>query len=341
MNRQGKTMLVFAAKLVVSVVLLTILFQRLDAQTVGKMLGSASVPMLVLGMCWTLCLTLLSTLKWQFLLREQAVTVPYLVLARIYLVGQFINLFMPSVAGGDAYRTAKLRHYTAGIKRALPSIIVERGTGVAALVIIGILGLSHFFYPGYFWTIVAVLVVTVIGGYLFVIGPVLRFVARINPARAYGGVDVLSQILGALRPSRRFFFVVVISFLFHLGVIVMCFIYSKATAIPVLFSHLLLAIPITYFVEMLPISINGIGVREGTLTLLFGMMGLLPEHGLLLGLTITMMRYVTFGIAGGAMFAWEMFGPGDKPAKSNAQAAKPAARLKTISLQVDQDHPDP
>jgi hypothetical protein len=161
-----------------------------------------------------------------------------------------------------------------------------------------------------------VLAVTVIGGYMLVVGPVLRFIARIDPAKAYGGVDVLSQILHALRPSRRFFFVVVMSFLFHLGVIVMCFIYSKATAIPVLFSQLLLAIPITYFVEMLPISINGIGVREGTLTLLFGMMGLLPEHGLLLGLTITMMRYVTFGIAGGAMFAWEMFGPGEKPAKS-------------------------
>lgn len=39
------------------------------------------------------------------------------------------------------------------------------------------------------------------------------------------------------------------------------------------------------------------------------MMGLVPEHGLLLGLTVTLMRYVTVGIAGGAMLAREMFGP--------------------------------
>lgn len=311
-------MLLFAAKLSVSVTLLTILFQRLDARTAGEMLRTASVPLLVLGMCWTLGLSLLSTAKWQILLKEQAVAVPSLVLARIYLVGQFINLFMPSVAGGDAYRAAKLRHYTAGVKKALPSIIVERGTGLAALLVIGILGISNFLYPNHFFGITAVLAVTSVFGYVVVIGPVSRFIAGINPARAYGSMEILSQVLGALKPSRRFLLVVVISFLFHLGVIVMCFIYSKATAIPVLLSELLLAVPVTYIVEMLPISINGIGVREATLAGLFSVMELQPEHGLLLGLTMTIMRFVTFGLVGGLLFAWEMFGTGQKPVKSES-----------------------
>lgn len=313
MNMRTKTTLVFVAKVAVSAILLVILFQRLDAGVVAGMIRSASVPILALGMAWTLGLTAISTLKWRLLLLEQGVRVPYLALARIYLVSQFINLFMPSVAGGDTYRTLKLRHYTQGIKRALPSIVVERGTGLAALLLIGTLGLARLFYREQFWVIVAALTVAVLVGYALLVGPVLRMLERANQSRAYGTMGVLTQILQVLKPSPRFAGVVAISFLFHLGVVVMCAIYSLATGVEVKLSQLLVIIPVVYFVEMLPISISGIGVREGTLTVLFGMMGLVPEHGLLLGLTITMMRYVTFGLAGGPLFALELFGRSSRP----------------------------
>lgn len=319
MNMRTKTTLVFVAKVAVSAILLVILFQRLDAGVVTGMIRSASVPILALGMAWTLGLTAISTFKWRLLLLEQGVHAPYLALARIYLVSQFINLFMPSVAGGDTYRTLKLRHYTAGIQRALPSIVVERGTGLAALLLIGMLGLARLFYREQFWVILAALALAALVAYALLVGPVLRMIERTNQSRAYGIMGVLTQILQALRPSRRFAGVVAISFLFHLGVVVMCAIYSLATGVEVKLSQLLVAIPVVYFVEMLPISISGIGVREGTLTVMFGMMGLVPEHGLLLGLTITMMRYVTYGLAGGPLFALELFGKSNRP-KQTVQA---------------------
>jgi len=59
-------------------------------------------------------------------------------------------------------------------------------------------------------------------------------------------------------------------------------------------------------VETIPIAINGIGLREGTLTFMFSELDLDPEHGLVLGLTITVMRYVA-GLVGGLLLAFEIF----------------------------------
>jgi hypothetical protein len=54
-------------------------------------------------------------------------------------------------------------------------------------------------------------------------------------------------------------------------------------------------------VELAPISINGVGVREGTLAFLFLQMNLLPEQGFGLGATISVLKYFS-GLAGGVVF---------------------------------------
>jgi glycosyltransferase 2 family protein len=306
-EKKKREVAMFVVKVAISALLLTLLFRMLDTGTVASMLRTASVPLLALGAIWMLCLTALSAVKWRLLLREQGVSVPYLLLLRTYIVSQFINLFAPSVVGGDAYRAAKLRHRTAGVKKALPSIVAERSTGVAALAIVGILGLSHLLYRENFWLILAALAVAVVVGYVLLVWPVLRLMRQLNQSAAYGVVGIITEILNALRPSWRFWAVVVLSFLFHLGIVMTSLIFSTATQIGVEFTQLMVAIPTVYLVEILPVSINGIGVREGTLAGLFGLMGLVPEHGLLLGLTITIMRYLCYGVIGGALFVCEMF----------------------------------
>jgi glycosyltransferase 2 family protein len=306
-GKKKRGIAVLVVKLAISVLLLMLLFWMLDAGTVATMLRTASVPLLALGAIWMLCLTALSAVKWRLLLREQGVSVPYLLLLRTYIVSQFINLFMPSIVGGDVYRAAKVRHRTAGVSKALPAIVVERCTGVAALAIVGILGLSHLLYLESFWLILAALVAAVVAGYVLLVWPVLRLMRKLDQSAGYGVVGVLTEILNALRPSWRFWAVVVLSFVFHLGVVVTSLIYSTATQIDVAFTQLMVAVPLVYLVEMLPVSINGIGVREGTLAGVFGLMGLVPEHGLLLGLTITIMRYVCFGTVGGTLLVSEIF----------------------------------
>jgi hypothetical protein len=57
---------------------------------------------------------------------------------------------------------------------------------------------------------------------------------------------------------------------------------------------------VAYLTEVLPISINGIGLRESAFVFLFPLVGGLGEQGLALSLLIILIRYLQ-GTVGGAV----------------------------------------
>src|SRR5690606_9424623 len=132
----------FAAKVVLSVGLLALLLRRLGVESVLEVVGNANPLLLAIGGVCLIGQTAISSLKWKLLLEEQGQHVRYSSLLVTYLISNFINLFMPSVAGGDAYRAIWLRKYTKSIAAALPSIVVDRATGIGALLMLAGLGLT-------------------------------------------------------------------------------------------------------------------------------------------------------------------------------------------------------
>jgi uncharacterized integral membrane protein len=71
--------------------------------------------------------------------------------------------------------------------------------------------------------------------------------------------------------------------------------------IPVGFAELALVVPISFIVQMLPISMNGFGVREATFAFYFTRFGLPLEAGLLVsfvGAAVIML----FSLSGGAVY---------------------------------------
>ena len=71
--------------------------------------------------------------------------------------------------------------------------------------------------------------------------------------------------------------------------------------IPVGFAELALVVPISFIVQMLPISMNGFGVREATFAFYFTRFGLPLESGLLVsfvGAAVIML----FSLSGGAVY---------------------------------------
>ena len=79
------------------------------------------------------------------------------------------------------------------------------------------------------------------------------------------------------------------------------------------FSLLLVIIPLIYLTEALPISINGLGVRESAFAFFFAMNGLSVEAGIAVSLLIVAERYL-LGILGGSLLLTSVI-------SSRAQAA--------------------
>jgi hypothetical protein len=60
---------------------------------------------------------------------------------------------------------------------------------------------------------------------------------------------------------------------------------ARSLAIPIAPAHLATIVPLSFVVQMLPISMNGLGVREATFSVYFARLGLPLESALLLSIT--------------------------------------------------------
>jgi hypothetical protein len=62
---------------------------------------------------------------------------------------------------------------------------------------------------------------------------------------------------------------------------------ARSLNIPIAFSHLAVIVPVSFVVQMLPVSVNGFGVREATFSFYFARLGLPIESAMALSLGST------------------------------------------------------
>jgi len=86
------------------------------------------------------------------------------------------------------------------------------------------------------------------------------------------------------------------------GIGVICtYLVGLSLGLEVSLEYYFLSVPIIWLVTMLPISINGIGVREGGFVLFFTAVGVSTADALLLSL-LTFAQLLLIGLLGGVLF---------------------------------------
>lgn len=80
--------------------------------------------------------------RWQLLSRALGFKRPLSELLRLYLVGSFFNLFLPSTVGGDVSRCYYLVKGTGLHKEGFYSVLADRASGIAVLFLCASLGIS-------------------------------------------------------------------------------------------------------------------------------------------------------------------------------------------------------
>jgi glycosyltransferase 2 family protein len=117
--------------------------------------------------------------------------------------------------------------------------------------------------------------------------------------------------------------VLLLAFAFQFNVIVINKVYTLALGINVAFSLLVVIIPLIYLTEALPISINGLGVRESAFAFFFVMNGLTVEEGIAVSLLIVAERYL-LGILGGSLLLASVISSRTRPVAAAADSRAPA-----------------
>jgi uncharacterized protein (TIRG00374 family) len=303
--RDGR--LVFLGKLVVSALLLTILFWRVDRPTVLRTIQA--LPLKVFLGCAALYTLgyLISTLRWQRLLLAEGIRLPLWRLTLVYFEAAFFNLFLPTLIGGDIVRGYTIYRITQGHDASIPSILVDRLSGFAALVGIALIALGlasrQVRDPQ-----VAVMILAVAVAFSAVIAVLLHDrmkerasgllrIVRLTrfQAKLQGMVEALQRYRGHRRALGQ---AIALSVLLQALIIVTYYLIGAGLNLGVPIAYFFLYVPLITFVAMLPVSVAGLGVREGGAVYFFAKVGVDTATALTMSLVWFSLTLVVSGLGG-------------------------------------------
>lgn len=213
---------------------------------------------------------LVSSFRWKLLLPEKFSVKK---LFSIYLLGAFFGSFMPGIIGGDAVRAYYLNKKANRLSLTLGSIFMDRYLGYVSLMLIGIsatpFAFQYFGNSPYRW-----LMPMIFGA--FILGSLLFFGLRVGK-RFRGISDFYDYFVIFKTEQGKIVKAVLISFLVQLLNFSMVVILAAGMGEKIPLLLLFVFLPIVITVTTVPVSISGLGVREGAFVILLGLIGIRPE----------------------------------------------------------------
>ena len=309
----GRQWLIWLVKIVVSAGLLYVLLSRVDLARLWATARTASIPWLLAALGLYFAMIFVSAWRWGLLLRAQRIVMRLGSLLRSYLVATFFNNFLPSNIGGDVVRVRDTAQAAGSKTRAATVVLVDRGIGLLGLVFVAAAGASILpkgspvvgpFGPSLLWLILAA--GTALAAPMLVMPQRIgQLLAPLKALHQEWVEERISRLVAALARFREtpvalglgFFGAIVVQAIlvgFYAAI-------AQALGVPIPMAHLAVMIPLSFIVQMAPVSVNGLGVREATFSYYFAQLGLPLESALALSFLGAVLVMI-FSLSGAAAY---------------------------------------
>jgi uncharacterized protein (TIRG00374 family) len=307
-----KRWLFVALQSAVTVGLLAFFFH--DAEFRRKALDAfrhAQPGWLVLGVLIAGVENMIGAARWRIFLRMLSIEVPFWKAVQVCLVALFCNTFLLGAAGGDLVRAAYLIRRGASKTHAFLSVIMDRVSGLAALIVYtwALAAMNHDWLlrsPTATWMLEFVIAYQLVCT-LLIVGalhvsvrghtsrlprwaPFPEFVHKMGA----GYARMYHDWRGSMRAAA-------LSFVMLIAYFAVFFCAARAFGLDISFLHLATIMPMADMISALPISIGGMGVREGVFVALLGELAQAPAA---LAVPISLVGYflnISWGLVGAAI----------------------------------------
>jgi uncharacterized protein (TIRG00374 family) len=310
---QNRRPLLQVMKVVVSLGLIVFLLMKISPGRLVSVIEATRPADIVAALVIFFTSGILGAFQWHLLLRAGGIVLPFSRTFRLYFVGLFFNNFLPANVGGDAVKIYDVSRFGNDPYQVFAITLLDRVIGITGLCLLAIIASSVLLGEGSIENL-KIYVVVFVG----CIAPVIALTVnrRLSGVvkRMFGMITwwglgerfgTVFEHLGGFRKLRILLvkltlLAIVVQFLrvgTHIAV-------GKALGIdiaPAAFLYFFVFIPLLGLLMVLPISINGLGIREGTGVLLFTQIGLLEEQAFLIEF-ITYVVMVAVSLVGGFIF---------------------------------------
>jgi uncharacterized protein (TIRG00374 family) len=206
--------------------------------------------------------------KWSWSLHLHDLRFPWVYLFRTGCFGFFFNNFLPSGIGGDVYRIVRTAGREGERSRAVSAVLVERLVGLGAMLVNGLIGAvllmqTYALARWYVQLAIAAAAAFAVFAALLYFGAFKGVMRRLLAIRFLQ--PVWENLRRIARPRAEWLPLIATSFLFQLLAATCLYLSFAGTGTKIGVAAALLITAAAGIASVLPISVSGIGVVEGSI----------------------------------------------------------------------------
>jgi len=306
-----KDFLIFALKFIFSLAIIAILLiYKTSIKEIFDVLKKADLIWLLVSFSLHSIGLLISAYRWQILIHAQGDHVPLGFLAKSYLVCSFFNNFLPTRFGGDVIRIWDGSRYSRSLLKSSAIILVERLTGISVLLIFAFTAsLFRLEMAQKIPVIWVALLLSLFGLILVAVFFMPFFVKYLKKIPDKGILPKIKQKILTFRETiliyrdkKTYFFRALIwALVLQINVIIHYYLIGKALHLNIHLLDYFIFVPVVLLILSIPITINGLGLREGSYIEIFQFYGIAASTAFSFALIDVAFGFIV-GIVGGVIY---------------------------------------
>ncbi len=305
-----KNALIAIGKACVTALFFFLVFRKVNFTEFGDTLAGARVDVLLFGFLVLWVGHYMCIFRWRMLMRPLMPILTLNHLFGIYCIGLFFNLTFPTVVGGDVVKMYYAGKPSRRFAQSFAATFLDRDAGMLAMMIIACI--ASVVYPVHIPRVPVALIIWsaftafVIANFV-IFTPSLHtrltnVLHRFRLDRLAAKTDAILNAFQVMGMHRAVLVnSLIISIVNQLLVISVTWIMSKGLHIEVTLLQFLVFVPVVTLISMIPISLNGMGLREYAFVSLLGGVGVDHEAAIALGL-LSSAVIVLSAIPGGLVY---------------------------------------
>ncbi|MFW6195860.1 MAG: lysylphosphatidylglycerol synthase transmembrane domain-containing protein [Thermoplasmatota archaeon] len=311
MEEKNKNRIKTFLKIIVSISLISYVIYSAGPYKIWAEIKNTNLFYFFIVIVLTIVKVGVSAKKWQILLKAKGEVKDFLHVWRIYYVGTFFNLFLPTNVGGDVVKAHKMSKVSNKSIEAYSSVFMERFLGVIAIFGLAIVASTIYFselpmdiiliiyvvfLPLIILSIIMIWKESVVNMFKSLINRMFKnfnpFSIREKVIKLYSSINLYTK------KKKTLGYALLISLLFHTMLILTNYILALSIGIDVSLHYFFIFIPITAILLFLPISIRGFGVREVLYAYFFTQVGVTTAQAVSLSFLVQLLGIISSLIGG-------------------------------------------
>jgi glycosyltransferase 2 family protein len=279
--RKGHPVLGFALRAGAGVLIVTLLLWHYDMRPVLHQLARERPAFFLAVVVIYVAGQVMSAWRWSLLGAILKIPAPFIDYLKYAFIGMFTNVFVPGLVGGDALRAVYLGRRHQRLADAIASVAADRIVGLIGLFWMAAVAAAALSVKLPRTVTLPTIVVGLISLAGFVALPLIGKLATRMPARIAAVAATIAPYLDrplAMMPA------IGLSITLQLGLAICQWILARGLGLSAPLTLFVLCVPIANVFASLPVTLNGLGVRETAYLMLFGMAGMAKADAIALGL---------------------------------------------------------